>query len=82
MIPICRIFVVHDAFRELMNSFIAGLQLIGTLCVLLASIFYICCFIAWYSFRNLEHNDVLSETLNFNTLGDSCLTMWQVPYDP
>eukprot|EP00656_Telonema_subtile_P054409 TRINITY_DN8131_c0_g1_i3.p1 TRINITY_DN8131_c0_g1~~TRINITY_DN8131_c0_g1_i3.p1 ORF type:complete len:695 (-),score=193.98 TRINITY_DN8131_c0_g1_i3:300-2384(-) len=78
VLPLWRVFVMHKDFREIVNSFTSGLKAVGTFCILLAVVFYVWCVVAHMAFKDIAPVGAFSNELNFNTLGDTCLAMYQV----
>ena len=72
---------MYDGFRQIITSFNSGIRLISTFVVLLLAMFYCAVVIAHYAFQDINEIEPFSEDLNFSTLGDSVLVMYQVQTD-
>ena len=80
-LPVWRVLVIVDAFRNICIAFANGLMAIGKTSLLLLIVFYFYCAIAHAAFKGIDFNnpDYFSATLNYNTLGETALTSETIP---
>ena len=75
LMPMWRILVIHQAFRDLTVAFLTGLTVVRKICLLLGLVFYTYCIVAWTAFHGIdvEHSTVFSSVANFSSLFDTAL---------
>ena len=78
VLPLYKCLVMQAQFRQIIGSLLTGLGKIGTFCILLGIVFYVCCVLAHLAFKDLEPTGFFSNEKNFTTLGNTCLTMYQI----